>query len=186
MTLDFQWNEDDFAESERLVLRGIPRDKRGVGVFGLFILGLLIGDVLWRRFAHIPALYWRLLTGCLFAVVLVFIARFLERWLTRWWFRRLYRKLPRGVQLPRQIVTNEHEMVYTTAMYQRRASWTSIVKWRETNTSFLIYIKFSLFVLIPKRGMLPGQVSALRELLSLKVHSSQRDSSMFSRLFPRT
>lgn len=186
MTLDFQWTENDFAESERLVLRGMPREKKGVGVFFLFILGLLIGDMLWRKFAHVPSLYWRLLTGGLLAVVLMFIARFLQRWLTRWWFRRLFRKLPPAVQLPRQIVTNEHEMVYTNAMYTRRTSWASIAKWRETSTSFLIYIKFSLFVLIPKRDMPPGQISAFRELLSSKVHGSQRGSSIFSRLFPGT
>lgn len=71
-----------------------------------------------------------------------------------------------------QVVTDKHGIAYTNARYTRRASWTSIVKWRETKTSFLIYIKFSLFVLIPKRDMPDGEVSAFRELLSSNVQKN--------------
>ncbi len=173
MTLDFQWNEDDFAESERLILQGQGDKVKAVRtVLVLFIFSLVISGKLWRRLAHIPPLTWQvLLTAGLLTVVLTFAARFIGAWFTRWWFRRQYRKLP-AVQLPMQIVTDKHGMIYTNASFQRRASWSSIVKWRETKTSFLIYIKFSLFVLIPKRDMPSGQVSVFRELLSSKVQKT--------------
>jgi len=166
MTLDFQWNEDDFAESQRLVLQG-QRDKVKAAstLLVLFIISLVISGKLWQRLAHIPPLAWQVF---LTAVVLTFVARFIGHWFTRWLFRRQYRKLP-VVRLPMQIVTDEHGIIYTNARFTRRASWTSIVKWRETKTSFLIYIKFSLFVLVPKRDMPSGQVSVFRELLSSKA-----------------
>jgi len=173
MTLDFQWNEDDFAESQRLGLPG-QRDKVKAArtLFVLFVISLIISGKLWQRLAHIPLLTWQvLLTAGLLTVVLTFVARFIGHWLTRWWFRRQYRNLP-GVQLPMRIVTDKHGMIYTNARFTRRASWASIVKWRETKTSFLIYIKFSLFVLVPKRDMPPGQVSVFRELLSSKAQKS--------------
>ena len=90
MTLDFQWNEDDFAESERLILQG-QRDKvKAVRtVLVLFIISLVISGELWRRLAHILPLTWQvLLTAGLLTVVLTFVARFIGDWFTRWWFRR--------------------------------------------------------------------------------------------------
>lgn len=172
MTLDFQWNKDDFAESQLLIFHGLPGKKKNIRVvLSLFIFGLLIGGTLLRRFAKVPPLHWRLLTAGLFAVAFVFIVRFIGNWLMRWWFRKQYHMLP-ALHLPMQIVTDEHGMVYANASYKRRASWTSIVKWRETKTSFLIYIKFSLFVLIPKRDMPPGQISIFRELLGSKVRNN--------------
>jgi hypothetical protein len=183
MTLDFQWNEDDFAESERLKLRSLSRTNKGAGVLGLFVFGFVVGGMLCQKFTHIT-LPWQLLTAGLFAVALLCIARFMGRWLMRRLFRAQYRKLVPGVQLPRQLATDEHGVVYATAMYKRRASWASIVEWRETRTNFQIYIKFNLFALIPKRDMPASQVSAFRELLSSRVHRPQRTSSMLFRLFP--
>src|SRR6476660_6226036 len=120
MTLDFQWNEDDFAESELLILRGLPGEKKNIRVaLSLFIFGLLISGTLLRRVAKIPPLHWRLLTTGLFAVAFVFIAMFIGNWLMRWWFRKQYHMLP-VLQLPMQIVTDEHGMVYANASYKRR------------------------------------------------------------------
>ena len=173
MTLNFQWNEDDFAESERLGLRGhLDQTKAVRMVLFLFVISLVISGKLWRRFAHIPPLAWQLaLSTALLTVVLTFAAKFIGNSLTRWWFRRQYLDLA-VMQLPMQIVTDKHGIVYTNARYTRKASWTAIAKWRETKTSFLIYIKFSLFVLIPKRDMPPGEVSAFRDLLSSHVQRS--------------
>lgn len=174
MTLNFQWNEDDFAESQRLGLRGQSDKTRAVRtILSLFIISLVISGTLWQRFAHIPTLTWQaFLTAALLTVVLRFVAaKFIGNSLTSWWFRRQYRNLP-VLQLPMQVVTDKHGIAYTNARYTRRASWTSIVKWRETKTSFLIYIKFSLFVLIPKRDMPDGEVSAFRELLSSNVQKN--------------
>src|SRR4249920_2675197 len=123
MTLDFQWNEDDFAESERLILQGQGDKVKAVRtVLVLFIFSVVISGKLWRRLAHIPPLTWQvLLTAGLLTVVLTFAARFIGAWFTRWWFRRQYRKLP-VVQLPMQIVTDKHGMIYKNARFQRSAS----------------------------------------------------------------
>jgi len=171
MTLDFQWNEYDFAESQRLSSRGLPGENKIRLVLSLFIFGLLIGATLLRRFAKIQPLHWRLLAAGRFAVAFVFILRLIGNWLMRGWFRKQYHRIP-ALQLPMQIVTDEHGMVYANASYKRRASWAAIVKWRETKTSFLIYIKFNLFVLVPKRDMPPGQISMFCELLSSKVRKN--------------
>lgn len=158
VSVRYQISEDDFVAATRLALKTkspFPGSQRWYfpALGALIIAGTLVARP-WQSDKPGPATAG-IVMGLLFIWAGVAYTRTI---------RKQFRKTPAMGDL-RTLVADEQGLQFSSDLSNGRSAWAAYVRFGEDSTSFVLFQQGSrIFIPIPKRELLPGEIEGLREL----------------------
>ena len=162
--------EAEYVAANALHLKS---SRRRAIVFWLAMLGLALAALwLWffgRRIisgSNLAGLLGGCIGGVLGGVLATLGVRFLY---VPWKARRVFRQ-QRSLQLPFELSWSEEGFVSRNEQGSYKTLWSDLVRWKENEQLFLLYISDAMFHILPKRAFPDAEaVSSFRELLRARI-----------------
>jgi len=169
MIFEYQLNEDDFVDAQRMHMRkALGRVSRAAFVlFGIIIVSAIVVTIYWFTRGSSEVGH-QLQPFVLFVTVGVLVILYIWSGIP---YRRHFRKI-RALQTPMKFAVNEDEVLASSARGEGKIAWTAFEDWRESKKNFLLYSQPNLFHVVPKRVMQSHQISVFRDLLKNRIHKS--------------
>jgi hypothetical protein len=160
MQLSYELTEQDFLEAQLF-----HRNRSRAFLFLVAVMGIFAAFSAYNCLSRPQSDA----ISCLLPLVIV-----LAFWaLALWWLpkrrpRSLYRNQP-GVHGPMSLIVDDEGIQEKGALASSQAKWQSLIRWRETKNTFMIYPSPCTFYAVPKRAFTPEQLDEFRALLGNNV-----------------
>lgn len=162
LQIEYEISEQDFINGQSLAIKNSPVrlirwTRLVIPLFGVVLLVFLVYTVKQQSFS------WRMIPGL--AAVLVFVALPL---LNRRTQRSLYAKAT-GMHGKLCLGLDENGLRFQGPTFSSQANWSNFCRFFEDERSFVLYQNQRVFNIVPKRGLAPEQITALRGYLERNI-----------------
>jgi len=158
---EFQLTSDDYAQAHATHLANVLGKRL---ILATFVLGSALLVTLFITLTD-PAARPEILPAWIFLVGMLLLAVLLR---SKALYRMQFKKV-KALHEPIHFEVGNNGVVFRNRRGVTTVNWEGLEKWRESKSSFLLYVQPRLFFVVPKRVLDIDQVAALRELLRSRV-----------------